>query len=288
MAKCIHPEKRYNEKYERFDVVACGRCIDCTQNKRADWSFRDQYEFNRKDTKSAKFITLTLENEHQLHNSEGESTLWKQEPKNFIKRIRNEQNRTKNKPKDIHKWPKFAYHGCAEYGKNTQRAHYHILLFNAYPDIIENLHAIWGKGHVRIDPINTARIHYISKYQTKFQAKEIQEQTKEQEFQFMSQSLGIGYVEQHKAYHQAHQRLEVFNTQTKRFQIMPRYYRDKIFTEEQLERIRQEAFDKFPENDRNYWEALIKDSNGNPLEVERQREHHRQYLAQKSLRSGYL
>ena len=68
-------------------------------------------------------------------------TLQKSDLQKFFKRLR----------KKTHE--KISYYAVGEYGDNTQRPHYHIILFNAIPRIVE---AAWS-----IDTCSNGHCHLI-------------------------------------------------------------------------------------------------------------------------------
>ena len=52
----------------RHELVPCGRCINCIQRKRAEWSFRLLIE--HQNSKSAHFLTLTYNEENIPKNGQ--------------------------------------------------------------------------------------------------------------------------------------------------------------------------------------------------------------------------
>lgn len=203
--------------------VPCGKCGACRKNRRASWTFRLSKECGY--SKNSFFITLTY-NDEELPTVGRHSTLRKKDWQNFIKRLR-QWNKKKG-------WNNLRYYGVGEYGTKTNRPHYHSILFNVHPDIFKELDKIWPFGHNKIDLINKARLHYVTKYHVN-PAKD--DNGREEEFATMSKNPGIGhgYIEENKQWHKenkfTHVRLNGFP------QKLPRYLKEKIFTEEELKEL---------------------------------------------------
>lgn len=216
-------------------TVPCGKCLICLQNKRADWTFRLTEEL--RDAKSANFLTLTYDAEHipLLWN---EQTLNKKHIQLFLKRLRQKQAKVELSPRyqklrayDALKWPKIKYYCTGEYGTETQRPHYHMIIFNVKPEIQEQYDKIWGHGYVQSGTVTTASIHYVTKYciQTKHKYD-----NKEDEFSLMSTRPPIGqsYIKRSAHWHKQNKRYNVIS-QNGTPQRMPRYYKDAIFNHQE-------------------------------------------------------
>lgn len=61
---------------------------------------------------------------------------------------------------------KLRYYAIGEYGTNTYRPHYHIILFGLPIQEIHNgiIEKSWNKGHVYVGQVTRASIHYVTKY----------------------------------------------------------------------------------------------------------------------------
>lgn len=145
--RCISPlTLRINKQTQ---TVPCGKCNFCLQNRRADWSFRLGQELKR--STSAFFLTLTYDDAN-LPLQDGLPTLNKKHCQLFMKRLRKKSSH------------KLTYYTVGEYGTNTQRPHYHSILFNLEPNIVRDLSSIWKHGHVMAGTVTPASIHYVTKY----------------------------------------------------------------------------------------------------------------------------
>ncbi len=227
--------------------VPCGRCHSCLSKRRNDWSFRLEQEL--KVAYSAYFITLTYDDEKIPRNNVGQPTLNKRDVQLFIKRLRKanikfaQQRSDSNFKRSINPIRnKLRYYACGEYGSNTDRPHYHIIMFNLSPEfIIEDktgltqIQNIWKHGYVHIGKCNAATIAYTTKYVLKKSGTV--KKGRQGEFSLMSRkpALGANYL-CNSTYHQNRKESLVKNS-SGRIQRMPRYYKEKIFSKDQLKEI---------------------------------------------------
>lgn len=150
---CLQPltlevKDKYNRKEHIF--VPCGRCPLCIQNRSNQWVFRLKEQM--KKCSDAYFITLTYDNEHLPHNSNGKEYVQK-----FIKRLR----------KNYHLPKEFKYYLVSELGGEFGRLHYHALFYNTGMRLGQLWRAIyntWASGRIKVDYINNNRINYCAKY----------------------------------------------------------------------------------------------------------------------------
>lgn len=155
------------------DYIPCGKCIGCKVDKANDWATRAYLQ--SLENASNCFLTLTYDNEHLPKPK----SLVKRDLQLFFKRLR----------KSIYP-QKIQYLACGEYGSITRRPHYHIALFNYWPDdakqfkknenndilfTSETLQKIWGKGFIIIGNLTYQSAAYIARYVAKkaFGADEI-------------------------------------------------------------------------------------------------------------------
>lgn len=244
MSTCISPLTLHRGAH----VVPCGKCNFCLSNKRQDWSFRLEQELH--DASSARFITLTYDADTVpiVQTDQGEKfTLRKEDLGRFHEEIKQFQNRYINKHAKKNKWARqktngfkakwrIRYFSVGEYGSNTQRPHYHSIMFNAMPETLEALSSgqIWGRGFVKFGNVNTKTINYVAKYVVDRPAQLITGMIRP--FCFMSKNpgLGHGYLGRAKKWHKpmAGQREDYrFYRKNGQYRIrLPRYYKDRMFT----------------------------------------------------------
>lgn len=136
------------------------------------------------------------------------------------------------------------YYAAGEYGGKTSRPHYHIILFNAQLELIQNA---WNKGQVHYGTLTEASVGYTLKYIHKkaFKKKHANDD-RQPEFALMSKRLGDNYLT--KAAIQWHQndylnRMYLVIEDGKKV-AMPRYYKEKIYGDDQREEIAEHAQEK--------------------------------------------
>jgi len=226
--------KKNNPK-ERV-TVPCGKCVNCMSNKRSEWTFRLERE--EKASRSAFFLTLTYDELKVPYIADpisGEvwQTLNKAHLSAFIKKIRNYITRDKKALKIEGKPPKIRFYAIGEYGPTTKRPHYHVLLFNLNILHTSQLKKLWEYGFIHIGAVNTASIHYVTKYFITYQNDYWQ--PRENPFTLMSQGIGKNYMV-NKTMHQKLKRTTVKNNsgiETK----LPRYYKERMFSKVEREAI---------------------------------------------------
>lgn len=169
---------------------------------------------------SASFITLTYDTKTVPITSKGWMTLRKRDWQLFMKRLRKlETNKLK-------------YYAVGEYGDKNKRPHFHAILFNVSDN--DNIQKAWEQGEIHIGAVSGASIAYTTKYIDKEKRiPEHKNDDRQREFSLMSKGLGANYLTPAMTkYHQADiTRMYVDKEGTKL--AMPRYYRDKIYTEAQ-------------------------------------------------------
>lgn len=166
---------------------ACGRCMPCRVNKKRNWTFRLELEASR--YKEACVVTLTY---NDLNLPDGGS-LDKTHPQLWLKSFRK-----------VLAPLKIRFFLAAEYGKTTQRPHFHCILFGVGAERvggpITNVGRVaglakqtWKHGNILVDECSKEAIAYVAGYVTK---KLTEEERKvgglEREFIRMSLRPGIG------------------------------------------------------------------------------------------------
>lgn len=217
--------------------VPCGRCHACKAKRRHDWSFRLAEEL--KVAKTAYFITLTYDDINLVYGSSERATLCKRDVQLFLKRLRKEQikiHKRDNHTSSYIKQHRIRYYACGEYGEKSQRPHYHIILFNLLEELKPFVVDVWALGHAHVGECNPKTIAYTTKYVLKSPMEKHGDI--EREFSLMSRkpALGENYLKKNKKFHLENKTTTVRND-SGGLQRMPRYYKDKIFTKYQKEKI---------------------------------------------------
>lgn len=200
--------------------VPCGRCPPCKKNRVNGWVFRMLQQ--EKVSTSAHFVTLTYDTHNVPISQNGYMTLLKKDFQDFMKRLRK-----------ICGDAKLKYYAVGEYGTNNNRPHYHAIIFNC-PDPLYYDQA-WGLGSMHVGSVSGNSIAYTMKYIDKHYKKRLHARDdREFEFPLMSKGLGKNYLsDEIVKYHQS-DISRLFLTKEGGFKIaMPRYYKEKIYTDDQ-------------------------------------------------------
>lgn len=126
-------------------VVPCGRCLACRIRRVSEWSTRLECELDY--YKDSCFVTLTYDDE----NIPDGGSLKKKHLQDFFKRLRFHLVNIK-----------IRYFSVGEYGDETERPHYHCLIFGWYPD---DVYIVGGDNKFRsskiIDKLWTYGINHV-------------------------------------------------------------------------------------------------------------------------------
>lgn len=206
--ECIRP--KYIAKNDI--TVPCGRCAFCMATRRSDWTTRLSYE--AKKHLHQYFITLTYAEPHLLWKS-GKSQLVKRHLQLYLKKIRKAGYKVR-------------YYAVGEYGSQTYRPHYHILLFGYVPENV--IRSKWEFGLVHIGKVSQASISYCLKYMVNGKAAAMRN-GRELPFVTMSRRPGLGanyLTPEMIAWHKSERKNYVLMEGKKMH--LPRYYKGKIFS----------------------------------------------------------
>lgn len=99
--------------------VPCGQCYACRLEYSRVWANRCYLESKCHD--HTWFVTLSYRDEDLVYGEKGFPTLEKDAISNFIRKLRDHFGH------DI----RIRFFGCGEYGDNTMRPHYHLIIFGA-------------------------------------------------------------------------------------------------------------------------------------------------------------
>lgn len=148
-------------------TVSCGHCLDCLQSKSREWQLRIMHESSQYDKNC--FITLTYNDDHLPVGG----SLVKRDLQLFLKRLRFAISPCKVR-----------YFACGEYGSRGKRPHYHLIIFNWFPDdayffertkkgeVIfrsPTLEKLWTFGFSSVGNVTPDSAKYCAKYLQKLQ-----------------------------------------------------------------------------------------------------------------------
>ena len=219
----------------RYVPIGCGVCIECLKQKANQWNIRLNEEY--KSNNIAQFVTLTFSEEKIKELSEKYTKLntgiltdphQNNELAIFAVRYFLERWREKHK-KSIKHWL------VTELGHNgTERIHLHGLMWTKEKDEIEK---IWQYGWVFIgNYVNESTINYIIKYITKIDTKHKWFRPKI----LCSPGIGANYTHSHnfklKKFNQE-KTDESYNFKNGKKGSLPTYYRNKIYSEDEREKL---------------------------------------------------
>ncbi|AXH77002.1 MAG: replication initiator protein [Microviridae sp.] len=187
-------------KTENPIPVPCGKCPACAARRTSAWSFRLLQE--DKHAESSHFITLTYDTQHAPISQNGFMALDKRDLQLFFKRLRKAHSKgvqhgrpqtigQQRSPGQAKQHVSLKYYAVGEYGGKSYRPHYHIILFNAKVELIQDA---WGLGHVHYGDVNGASVGYTLKYISKPKRIPLHRNDDRQpEFSLMSKGLGSSY-----------------------------------------------------------------------------------------------
>lgn len=229
-----------------FLKVPCGKCFICKQNKSKEWSIRLNKEISMSSV--SFFVTLTYNDDCVPFTKNGNKTLNKRDIQLFNKRLRITLQREYN--------IKYRFFICGEYGPRTMRPHYHGLFFFEEP-ISEKIFCslvekAWSNGFVVVKKADSHASNYCSKYVSMFVQLDVHDKEQQPTFALMSRRPGIGY-----AFTQNEQVQSYFNDNLARtitingkFCSLPRYFKEKIYSEEVRNIIKEENYKYIDEFDK--------------------------------------
>lgn len=275
---CIYNQYILNRKYvknktnegnipslpdRRIEYVPakCGKCIECRKQYARDWLIR-LLEHIKIHT-NGKFITLTFSNEHiseiihketikRTHKETGEiQTIpirelhgYDKDNSTATKAIRRFTERWRDKFKKApHHWL------VTELGHNgTENIHLHGIIWTN--ENYQTIHKLWKYGYIWPRPdynrptyVNNRTIAYITKYINKQDLLHKEYRAKV----LASHNIGANYLTSMNAKFNQFNNRETdttYTTSTGHKIALPTYYKKKLYTEEELERLWLNKLDK--------------------------------------------
>lgn len=147
--------------------VACGQCVGCKLQRAGMWAARIYHESHEYDL--SVFLTLTYSNLHIPQDG----SLNHRHFQLFMKRLRKYHHYANPDA------PKIKYYMCGEYGGNTDRPHYHAIVFGLdFADkrkhskgkrgdqiyVSDKLNELWGMGYCWIGSVSHRSAGYCARY----------------------------------------------------------------------------------------------------------------------------
>lgn len=251
---CIYPKLIRNPKYKEnkknggvipavLDMrmlmlpIGCNKCMDCMKEKARNWQSRIIEDI--KENKNGKFVTLTFSNE-------GLKEVDELVDKNIIGYSRDNAVATIAVRRFLERWRKehkvsVRHWLITELGHNgTENIHLHGIL---WCNDVEKIERIWKYGKIWkgkvvneriINYVNARTAGYITKYMTKVDMKHKYYRS----IVLCSKGIGKNYVEKNK------KKKDYYTTDTGNKIGLNIYWRNKIFSEEERERMWIEKLDE--------------------------------------------
>lgn len=173
----------FSKAFTDWQEIPCGQCIGCRLQYSRDWANRCCLEMQ--NHQHTYFVTLTYDNDHLpteyiTHPDTGEvnfpvHSLIKKDLQDFMKELRYYYDKNK-----------IRYYGCGEYGDESARPHYHIIIFGLDLDDLklykrvtskagtynyynsETIDKAWKhKGYCVVSEATWESIAYTARYVTK-------------------------------------------------------------------------------------------------------------------------
>lgn len=275
---CLYPKLVKNPKYKEnkknggkippvtdprvlYIPVGCQHCLECRKQKAREWQVRLQEDI--KTNTNAKFITLTFSNENitnlitnpkkikalqHLHKLEGyikDNAIATTATRLFLERYRKEHK------KSLRHWL------VTELGHTgTENIHLHGIIWTSQP--LTEIEQLWSYGYVwkgknkvnkrtgeikTINYVNAKTVNYIVKYIT----KKDERHKSYKSIILTSPGIGKNYTTSYNATKNSYTGSntdETYRTETGHRISLPIYYRNKIYTDEQKERLWLDKLDK--------------------------------------------
>lgn len=210
---------------EETHTVPCGKCAFCLTNKRSQWMFRIHHEM-RSQNVPGWFLTLTYDERHVKRVADGRLSLRFRDIQLYIKRLRKRKFYVK-------------YVCVGEYGSQTHRPHYHMLLWTDCPTDL--LSSEWKSskdgtpmGIVHFGRVSMQSAMYCLKYIIQPKQRDVDgiERTRAQ----FSKGLGLSYLSSavYDYHTEDYENPVLFSVIDGRKVALPRYYKSKIFTKYQM------------------------------------------------------
>lgn len=223
--------------------VPCGKCASCLTNRRNDWVIRLTEEMKMHE--NAIFVTLTYSDNYLPYAIE--PTLVKKDVQDFIKLTR-------------YHCGKLRYYCVGEYGTNTLRPHYHLIIFGLSVQLSYDLTEFWKKGFVQFGTVNIKSISYVAKYHVN-KGKWPNGSLPPFALMSLKPAIGLGYIDSKKNYHKDQLQNSFYSDKEKRLKL-PRIYKERLYSKEQRE-IMAETFQNDAYSLKNMIEYYRKNPNGN-------------------------
>jgi hypothetical protein len=192
--------KRHEGLVDLEVTVPCGRCIGCRLEYSRQWAMRCEHERKMSKKYGCCFLTLTYRDrdactaeqlvngyympEDMSLNHKHFQDFMKRLRKRYISYIRKDKVQGQRKYRETYIKQKYGighkikYFMCGEYGSETERPHYHAILFDfEFEDskpclelkdtghfVSKSLEELWPYGFATISPVTFESCAYVARY----------------------------------------------------------------------------------------------------------------------------
>lgn len=217
--------------------IGCQNCMECRKQKAREWQVRLTEEI--RNNEKAIFITLTYDNKSLKELSKGISKKgYDKDNEIATKSVRRFLERWRKKyKKSVKHWL------VTELGQTkTERLHIHGILWTE--ETTETIEQIWKYGHIWVgEYVNERTVNYIVKYISK--SDNLHKTYKPK----ILTSAGIGNHYMNRTDHRNNiykgkKTNELYTTKSGVKLALPIYYRNKIYSEEEREKLWQQKLDE--------------------------------------------
>lgn len=272
---CLYPREAKNRRYEptkknggivpicpdnrlRSVPIPCGNCMECRKKRRNEWQVRLSEEIQ--ENKNAKFVTLTFSDEklkkyeekvkEGIKGYERENAAVSIAVRKFLERWRKSEGKS------------VKHCLVTELGhKNTERIHLHGFIWTDKTN--DFIARTWRYGNISIGNqkyyvkhikggrhgqvivkegsgtesyVNEKSVNYITKYINKIDTQHMYYKPK----MYISNGIGKAYITSSAAKYNAYKGKATWEKYTRKDGSklgLPKYYREKLYTDEQRERL---------------------------------------------------
>lgn len=217
--------------------VGCQNCIECRKQKAKSWQVRLLEDI--KTNRNGKFVALTFSDEaiaklyeqFDLKGYELDNEAATRAVRLFLERWR------KKYKKSLRHW------FVTELGHNgTENIHLHGIVWSDHG--LEELKSLWSYGHVWVGTfVNESTVNYIIKYVTKVDLDHPNYKSRI----LTSAGIGRNYVvsgDYKRNVFKGSQTVEYYKTRSGHKMSMPIYWRNKLYSDEERERLWLMKLDK--------------------------------------------
>lgn len=271
--ECYHPLRICHNG--RCDTVPCGHCVACLSRRRSDWFIRLLSEYDQAST--AVFFTLTYDEESVTKDE----SVSRQDVTNFVRRVKRlsddiwrqrffqspdysaeHKGRVTEDGELIKYRNPLRYFISSEYCPSTGRPHYHGFFFNIPLEWMGNdffqkkISDLWSNGFVTTGVPSNARLNYVVKY-----CLALSDDThgKVKPFLCCNRNPAIGklFLSNRMVQYVRENLQETGYLNYKGYlRPLPRYYKDRIFDDDDKEKMRLRNEEREKESFEKEWSYL--------------------------------